>query len=78
MFLDCSETLLSFASPAMCVSSLHKSEYAFSKSKAILGSIGPVGRSRVSDLMTDDPETPPTPVQRVALMIWQKACNEDP
>ena len=39
------------------VSPLHKN-FGFSKSKAILGYIGPVQRARVSDLISDDPERP--------------------
>ena len=40
-----------------------------SKSKAMLGMLGPVARARVMDLVSEDVERPPSPGQRAA---WQQ------
>lgn len=48
----------------MCVSSIHK-DWRFSKCKAILGTLGPVTRARVMELMSDDADKPASPPARV-------------
>ena len=46
-------------------SSLHKNNFLFSKSSAMIGGLGPVSRARVMDLWSDDPEKQPSAPQRV-------------
>ena len=50
----------------MAVSSLHGSNFKFAKSRAMLGTLGPVARSRVSDLWSEQLDQPPSPAGRVA------------
>lgn len=52
----------------LVTSNLHKGQGGFSKSKATLGTIGPLSRCRVSELLRDDAETPPNPQQRVSCL----------
>ena len=47
------------------VSPVHKSSFGWSKSKSLLGCIGPLDRARVMDLWSDDPDKGPSPPQRV-------------
>ena len=54
----------------LCITHLHTRDWLFSKSKAALGSIGPLTRARVMELLCDDTDKPPTPQQRVA---WQRS-----
>ena len=51
-------------------SSLHKHTAGFTKSKAMLGAIGPCTRARVADLWRDDADTPPNPQQRVTCINY--------
>ena len=48
----------------ICFSDIHKA-CGFSRSRGLLGSIGPIQRARVMDLMGDDPDKGPSPTQRV-------------
>lgn len=50
----------------LAVSSIHKS-FAFQKSRAMLGTVGPIGRARVLELMGEDPDKPASPPARVPL-----------
>lgn len=52
------------------MSNIHK-EWRFSKSRAILGSIGPVTRARVMELVSEDADKPASPPARV---IWLNVC----
>lgn len=47
------------------MSNIHK-QFAFSKSKAMLGTCGPLDRARVMDLWSDDPDKPCSPPGRVS------------
>ena len=50
----------------MAASSIHAKQFLFQKSKAYLGKLGPVTRTRVADLWGDDSERPAGPTQRAA------------
>ena len=53
-------------------SSIHAKTWAFADSKALLGSLGPVTRARVCDLINTDPDQRPlSPPQRVAGHCFQ-------
>ena len=47
------------------VASIHK-KWSFSTSKALLGTLGPVSRARVCELVNHDPDRPLGAPQRVA------------
>ena len=55
-------------SGVLSYSAIHKS-WAFSKSKVGLGTCGPLARSRVMDLWSDDPEKPASPPARATRCI---------
>lgn len=53
-----------FSAGILAVSSIHKT-FGFTKAHALLGTLGPVIRARVSDLITDDADRPCSPAHRV-------------
>lgn len=48
----------------LAVSTIHGSEYAFSKAKALMGTIGPVARARVNALWSENPDWACSPAAR--------------
>ena len=53
----------------MAASTIHSKQFLFQKSKAYLGTLGPVARARVADLWGDDAERPAGPTQRAASSV---------
>ena len=49
----------------MCVSNVHAA-FHFAKSKAMLGTVGPLNRARVMELISEDPDKPASPPARVS------------
>ena len=60
------------------MSGLHKHNSGLAKSKAMLGTVGPVSRARVAELWRDEThlDGPPTPQERVLqLQAWRRVVS---
>lgn len=47
----------------LCTGQIHRTP-AFSRSRAALGALGPADRARVCELVSEDPDKPPSPPVR--------------